>query len=134
VAELEIRKKLIQSGAVDVMVSVGPNFFYTVALPCTLWFLDRGKPRDRRNKVLFLDARHVFRQVDRAHRDFTAAQIEFLSNIVRLYRGVGIETEMGSKELFKEYFGKAPKEYDDVSGLCRVATIEEIEAQGRVGA
>ena len=78
-SELEIRKKLIQSGDVDVMISIGPNFFYTVTLPCTLWFFDRGKPKELKDKVLFLDARHIFRQIDRAHRDFAPGQIEFLS-------------------------------------------------------
>lgn len=83
---LEIRKKLIQSGAVDVIVSVGPDFFYTVTLPATLWFFDKGKPEALRDKVLFLDARHIYRQIDRAHREFTPEQVEFLANIVRLYR------------------------------------------------
>jgi type I restriction enzyme M protein len=130
-AELEIRKKLIQSGAVDVMVSIGPNFFYTVTLPCTLWFFDRGKPKTpRQNKVLFLDARHIYRQLDRAHRDFTPEQIEFLSNIVRLHRGEEIELDHGSEALMKEHFGKASRKYADVPGLCKVATIKEIEAQG----
>ena len=87
-SELEIRKKLIQDRSVDVMVAVGPNMFYTVTLPCTLWFLDRGKKgTDRQDKVLFLDARHIYNQIDRAHREFTPEQIEFLANIVRLYRG-----------------------------------------------
>ena len=129
-AELEIRKKLIQSGDVDVMVSIGPNFFYTVTLPCTLWFFDRGKPKHKKEKVLFLDARHIFRQVDRAHRDFTPEQIEFLSNIVRLHRGEKLELERGSESLMKDHFGKSFKEYADISGLCKVATIKEIEAQG----
>jgi type I restriction enzyme M protein len=97
-SELEIRQKLIQSGAVDVMVAIGSNFFYTVTLPCTLWFLDRGKVRTaRKDKVLFVDARHIYRQVDRAHRDFTDEQIEFLANIVRLYRGELRRLPMGAK-------------------------------------
>jgi type I restriction enzyme M protein len=130
-AELEIRKKLIQSGAVDVMVSIGPNFFYTVTLPCTLWFFDRGKPKTpRQNKVLFLDARHIYRQLDRAHRDFTPEQIEFLSNIVRLYRSEEIELDQGSEALMKEHFGKAFRKYANVPGLCKVATLKEIETQG----
>ena len=79
--ELEIRRKLIEAGAVDVIVSVAPNFFYTVTLPCTLWFFDRGKPKERRDKVLFIDARHTFRQIDRAHRDFTNAQIELVHRL-----------------------------------------------------
>lgn len=129
--EFEVRKKLIQSGAVDAMVAIGPNFFYTVTLPCTLWFFDRGQPKERKDKVLFLDARHIFRQIDRAHRDFTSDQVEFLSNIVRLYRGEKLETGMESEELFKKYFGESkPKKYKDAPGLCKLATIKEIEAQG----
>jgi len=70
--EQAIRQNLVQAQAVDVMVSVGSNFFYTVTLPYTLWFLNRRKKNtDRANKVLFIDARQIFRQVDRAHRDFT---------------------------------------------------------------
>jgi len=127
-SELEIRKKLIQSGAVDVIVSVGPNFFYTVTLPATLWFFDKGKPEELRDKVLFLDARHIFRQIDRAHREFTPEQVEFLANIVRLYRGKEPEFVRGSEKLLKENFPKL--KYADVAGLCRVATRKEIDAQG----
>ncbi len=87
-SELEIRRKLIESGAVDVMVAVSSNFFYTVTLPCTLWFFDKGKKgTDRENKVLFIDARNIYRQIDRAHREYTEEQLAFISNIVRLYRG-----------------------------------------------
>jgi type I restriction enzyme M protein len=130
-SELAIRQKLIQSGAVDVVVSIGPNFFYTVTLPCTLWFLDNGKRgTDRGDKVLFLDARHIFRQMDRAHREFTSAQIEFLANTVRLYRGEKIQLARGSGTLFTEHFGGTPAAYTDRLGLCRVATIAEVEAQG----
>lgn len=128
-AELEIRKKLIHSGAVDVIVSIGPNFFYTVTLPCTLWFFDKGKPSERKDEVLFLDARHIYRQVDRAHRDFTPAQIEFLAGIVRLYRGEKPEIERGSEVLFKEHFGEMPAQYKDIAGLCKVASINHIESQ-----
>jgi type I restriction enzyme M protein len=128
-SEQDIRKSLIEKCAVDVMVAVGSNFFYTVTLPCTLWFLDRGKAKTpRKDKVLFLDARHIFHQVDRAHRDFMPDQIEFLANIVRLYRGEQPETMNGSASMVKEKFpvGK----YVDVAGLCKVATLSEIEAQG----
>jgi len=128
-SEQEIRSKLIEDRAVDVIVAVGPNFFYTVPLACTLWFLDRGKKESgRRDKVLFLDARQFYRQVDRAHRDFTPEHIEFLANIVRLYRGETPEMAMGSHPIMQKDFpgGK----YVDVPGLCRAAAIGEIEAQG----
>lgn len=128
-SEMEIRRQLIQARAVDVMVSIGSNFFYTVTLPCTLWFLDKGKREsERRDKVLFIDARHIYRQLDRAHRDFTPEQTEFLANIVRLYRGEAIETTNGSASMVEKNFPAG--EYTDVPGLCKVATLEEIEVQG----
>jgi type I restriction enzyme M protein len=127
-SEFEIRKRLTESGAVDVMIAVGSNFFYTVTLPCTLWFLDQGKPRERRDKVLFIDARHIFTQVDRAHREFSPEQLEFLANIVRLYRGKEPETVHGSAELLGKHFPE--RRYADVPGLCKVATLDEIQGQG----
>ncbi len=138
-SELEIRRQLIQTGALDVMVAVGSNFFYTVTLPCTLWFLDRGKAKaapspdgrgrgERSDQVLFIDARRIYTQVDRAHREFTPAQIEFLANIVRLYRGREPETTQGSAGLLREHFPGGV--YQNVPGLCKVATLDEIEAQG----
>lgn len=128
-SEADIRRRLIDERVVDVMVAVGPNFFYTVTLPVTLWFLDRGKAgTGREDTVLFIDARSVFRQIDRAHRDFTDEQIECLANIVRLYRGEEPEFTSGANELFSARFSDGA--YTDVTGLCRVATIAEIEAQG----
>ena len=125
--ELEIRKKLIEDRPVDVMVSVGPNFFYTVALPCTLWFLDRAKKSTKRNdQVLFIDARHIFHQIDRAHRDWTPEQVQFLSNIVRLYRGEKIVN--ATDGLTKENFPAG--KYADVLGLCKITSVDDIEAQG----
>jgi type I restriction enzyme M protein len=129
-SELDIRKRMIEAGVVDVMVAVGSNFFYNVTGPCTLWFLDRGKRKTARaDKVLFIDARRLYRQIDRAHRDWTPAQIEFLANIARLYRGEAVENLHDSAGLLTEHFGKKPK-YADVAGLCKVATLAEIEAQG----
>lgn len=171
-SELEIRKKLIQAKAVDVMVAIGSNFFSNVTLPCTLWFLDKGKvglppcppsppaplPEGEGkvrgcNTVLFIDARHIFRQLDRAHRDFTPDQIEFLANIVRLYRGAQPSPDSASHPL-PEGEGRAKTAndlssisndlpstsgrgaggegagYRNIPGLCKVATLEEIEAQG----
>ena len=132
-SEQEIRQKLIESRAVDVMVAVGTNMFYTVTLPCTLWFFDKGKAATpRKDTVLFIDARHIYRQVDRAHRDWTPAQIGFLSNVVRLYRGETLDLTLGGSETearLQEVFGQQPR-YADVLGLCRAATLPEIEAQG----
>jgi len=128
-SEGEIRRQLVEDRVVDVMVAVSPNFFYTVTLPVTLWFLDRGKrDTERSDRVLFVDARQTFRQIDRAHRDFTEEQLEFLANIVRLYRGEEPELATGENELFGERFPDGT--YADVAGLCKVATIGEIEAQG----
>jgi type I restriction enzyme M protein len=128
-SEKQIRRQLVESGAVDVMVAIGTNFFYTVTLPVTLWFLDKGKAgTQREDTVLFLDARHLYRQIDRAHRDFRPEQIELLANIVRLFRGEDVETADGSELLLKEHF--ADGRYVDVPGLCKVATRVEIEAQG----
>jgi type I restriction-modification system DNA methylase subunit/very-short-patch-repair endonuclease len=105
-SEQAIRQQLIESGAVDVMVAIGPNFFYTVTLPCALWFFDKSKlGTEREDTVLFIDARHIFRQVDRAHRDFTPAQMEFIANIVRLYRGQQPEFVHGSEAKLLEVFG-----------------------------
>jgi len=149
-SEQEIREKIIRTGHVDVMVSIGTNFFYTVVLPCTLWFFDKGKSEiqnqqssigNRKDTVLFLDARHIYRQLDRAHRDFTEAQLEFLANVVRLYRGQPCEFHHGSEPRIRELFSEASSSslrtshsalltYSDVPGLCKAATLQEIEAQG----
>jgi len=128
-SELEVRRKLLEARAVDVMISIGPNFFYTVALPCTLWFLDRAKSKTKRkDTILFIDARHIFYQIDRAHREFTPEQLEFIANIVRLYRGDDSESGAGSAALMKQNFPKG--KYVDVAGLCKAATLAEVEAQG----
>ncbi|MBA4150757.1 MAG: SAM-dependent DNA methyltransferase [Verrucomicrobia bacterium] len=152
-SEQEIRQKLIESRAVDVIVAVGPNMFYTVTLPCTLWFFDKSKtnpggaalPRrpdqtgpsnssavpDRSETILFLDARHIYRQVDRAHRDWTDEQISFLANVVRLYRGEKPDFTLGGKAAETKLAEHFPKlQYRDIAGFCKAATLKEIEAQG----
>lgn len=127
-SEKAIRKKIIESGAIDVMVAIGSNFFYTVTLPVTLWFFDKAKiGTPREDSVLFIDARHIYNQIDRAHRDFKPEQIEFFANVVRLYRGDDVETTYGSEVLLKEHFPDG--RYADVAGLCKVATRAEIGAQ-----
>ena len=86
----EIREKLVGTGHVDVMVSVGYNFFYTKSLPCSLWFFDRGKREELRDKVLFIDSRNYFTVVDRTLNEWSPWQLKNLNAIVWLYRG---ETE-----------------------------------------
>lgn len=112
--EKDIRRQLIQEHGVDCIVAVGPNMFYNVVLPVTLWFLDKGKKNSsRKNQVLFIDARNIFKQIDKAHRTWTNEQIESIASIVRSYRGE------------KNY----PK-YKDIKGLCKVATLEDMEKSG----
>ena len=166
-SEMEIRKQLIQSGAVDVMVAISSNFFYTVTLPCSLWFLDKAKTNLHRhsreggnpvprgsNTVLFIDSRHIYRQVTRAVRDFSSEQLNFVANIVRLYRGEAVDNtylETHSQDMTAMDGGNtgnagaiasAPAnqwaieqhfpdgKYCDIAGLCKVATLAEIEEQG----
>ena len=126
-SEMEIRRQLIEERVVDVIVAVGTNMFFTVTLPVTLWFLDKGKRGGlRADEVLFIDAREIFNVIDRAHRDWTPQQIEFLANIVRLWRGEEPEFDNGSQKLIEERF--AASRYVDVAGLCGVATVDEIES------
>ncbi|MDZ7716975.1 MAG: N-6 DNA methylase [Balneolaceae bacterium] len=207
-SEQEIRKQMIEEGVVDVIISIGSNFFYTVTLPCTLWFFDKGKQQlpevdiekvrtyhgtSRQDKakaednistrgsntVLFIDARNIYRQIDRAHRDFTDRQLDFIANIVRRYRGEELDSVIGD-DAVRTYHGTSPQaadeemaraaeegqeyksngqnsgnitqpekmnelfddpggtdgahgtsgQYRDIPGLCKVATVEEIKAQG----
>lgn len=182
----DIREKLVRTGDVDVMMSVGNNFFYTLSLPCSLWFFDRAKRAENRDKVLFIDARNYYTVVDRTLNEWTEWQLRNLQAIVHLYRGetkkyqtllndyrkvLGdttvasaqtaldkqkaeakeiianaarkdkkrIEAEMKAAqealediletarqyEWLTEKFGEG--EYKDVLGLCKIATIAEIE-------
>ena len=86
----DIREQLVKTGHVDVMVSVGNNFFYTLSLPCSLWFFDKAKREENRDKVLFIDARKYYTVVDRTLNEWTEWQLHNLQAIVYLYRG---ETE-----------------------------------------
>ena len=182
----DIREKLVRTGDVDVMVSVGNNFFYTLSLPCSLWFFDKNKRAENRDKVLFIDARNYYTVVDRTLNEWTEWQLRNLQAIVHLYRGetekyqallndyrqvLGdttvasaqaalnkqkaeakeaianasrkdkkrIESEQKAiqealedtletarqHEWLTEKFGEG--EYKDVLGLCKIATIQEIE-------
>lgn len=140
-SELDIRQQLIEADGVDVMVAISSNFFYTVTLPCALWFLDRNKPAKNKDKVLFIDARHIFRQVTRAVRDFTSEQLNFIANIVRLYRGQEVDNTYlethpdagndGAYALDAHFKNdKGILEYKDIAGLCKVADKAEIIEQG----
>ncbi|MCB9247046.1 MAG: N-6 DNA methylase, partial [Ignavibacteriales bacterium] len=88
-SEKDIREKLVKTGAVDVMMAIGNNFFYTRSLPCTLWFFDRAKESDKKksDKVLMLDARKIYRKVTSKVNDFSPEQLQNLICIVNLYRG-----------------------------------------------
>ena len=124
--EKDIRERIVNKGAVDVIVAVGSNFFHTVTLPCTLWFLDKGKASgDRRDKILFLDAREFYRNIDRSHREFTDEQLELLGDIVRLYHGK--KAEYPENVLLKENFPNG--KYRDVKGLCKIASLDNVKEQ-----
>ena len=190
----DIRQQLVQTGHVDVMVSVGNNFFYTKSLPCSLWFFDKGKQEALRDKVLFIDARNYYTVVDRTLNEWSEWQLKNLNAIVWLYRGevdkyqklvdeyrhvlgdtlpftqraAQLETDLQNarseakkalaeaqrkekKRIEEKYQGIVEgleqrlviaKEavwltekfgagaYADIPGLCKVATLEEIEAKG----
>lgn len=150
-SELEIRKALIESGVIKQMVTLPSNMFSSVTLPATLWFFDKEKAStDKKDEILFVDARNVFTQVDRAHRKFSDEQIKNLGIITRLYEGdTKAFTDLINE--YKEIMDLAPEEaedkdtktkkyyqaqidwllerfpngeYQDVIGLCKVAKLE----------
>ena len=84
-SDKDIREKLIKSGHVDVMISVANNFFYTKSLPCSLWFFDKAKVK--KDEILFIDARNIFTQIDRAHRKFSDEQIRKSRHHYQTLRG-----------------------------------------------
>lgn len=141
-SELEIRTKMIEEGIISQMVTLPSNMFNTVTLPATLWFFDKNKPNtDKKDEILFIDARNVFTQVDRAHRKFSDEQIKNLGIITRLYEGntqayqdllneykLNLETQ-DNKEYWQEQIGWLTERfpngvYQDVIGLCKVAKID----------
>jgi len=132
--EKEVRQKIVQTGHVDVMIGIRSNFFYTRVVPCELWFLDKGKPTERRDKVLMLDARHVHRKVTRTIYDFSPEQMANLSAIVWLYRG----QQDRFLALARDYFAAVCRECDAIppaldafeSGLA--ATREPLAALAKV--
>ena len=137
-SEKLIRKQLIESGAVDCIVSVANNFFYTRSLPCHLWFFDKGKMsepgftglkdgedrRQSKDTILMLDARNVFRKVTTTINDFSEEQLQGLTAIMKMYRG---EKHGAAKnnEWFNDHFPDG--KYRDVEGLCKIVTLDEVE-------
>ena len=189
----DIRQQLVETGHVDVMISVGNNFFYTKSLPCSLWFLDKGKKEELLNKVLFIDARNYYTVVDRTLNEWTEWQLKNLNAIVWLYRGeqekyqnllqeymevlgdgdfktvltkleeqkeqliaegkkAALEASRKEKKSVEANYAQKVSElegtiqtakeaiwltekfgegiYTDIPGICKVATLEEIEAKG----
>lgn len=150
-SEYDIRKKMVEEGIISQMVTLPSNMFASVTLPATLWFFDKSKASsDRKDEILFIDARNVFTQVDRAHRKFSDEQIKNLGIISRLYEGdtqsyadllaeycaalaAAPETSDDKEEKTKAYYQaqidwlneRFPDGvYRDVVGLCKVAKLE----------
>ncbi len=105
-AETKVRQKLVETGDVDVMIAIRSNFFYTRTVPCELWFFNRNKPKEHRDKVLMIDARNVYRKVTRKIYDFSPEQQQNLLAIVWLYRG---ETNR-FLDLVSDYCGRTLEE------------------------
>jgi type I restriction enzyme M protein len=116
-SEYDIRKKIVVSGIVDCMVSMPSNMFFTVTLPATLWFFDKQKANtERKDKILFIDARNTYHQIDRAHREWKEEHIQNLTAIVRLYRGENeryLELVGGYINQANEAMDKLPNNYND---------------------
>ena len=128
-SEYEIRKKIVDSGIVDCMVSMPSNMFFTVTLPATLWFFDKRKCHpelvegpNRKDKILFLDARNTYYQIDRAHREWKEEHIQNLSAIVRLYRG---ETDR-YLELIQHYLLEADSAINEVEP-CKAGLVNQLK-------
>jgi len=117
--EKEVRRKIVETGDVDVMISIRSNFFYTRSVPCELWYFDRAKPRERKEKVLMLDARNVYRKVTRKIYDFSPEQMQNLAAIVWLYRG----QQKRFLGLVKDYLGRVCDE-----GAALLAALAPFEA------
>ena len=139
--ELDIRKNMIKAGIIKQMVTLPSNMFTSVTLPATLWFFDNNKPETQKDEILFIDARKVFTQIDRAHRKFSDEQIKNLSIITKLYDGDtnafeelineykhNLETQ-DNKDYWQQQIDwlleRFPEgKYQDVIGLCKVAKID----------
>lgn len=120
----DIREKLVLTGDVDVMVSVGNNFFYTLSLPCSLWFFDKAKRLENKNRVLFIDVRNYYTVVDRTLNEWSEWQLKNLQAIVHLYRG----EQDKYKSLINEYWNtlsEHAEKHDSYSWQDRDMTFEK---------
>ncbi len=124
----DIREKLLATGAVDVMVSVGNNFFYTKSLPCSLWFFDKGKPEALRDRVLFIDARNYYTVVDRTLNEWSSWQLANLTAIVHLYRGENEKYESLLRAYHETLASEAP--FGDIAKAIE-KEIEALRAEGK---
>ena len=128
--EKEVRQKIVETGDVDVMVSIRSNFFYTRTVPCELWHFDRAKPPERRDKVLMLDARSVYRKVTRKIYDFSPEQMHNLAAIVWLHRG----QQKRFLGLVKDYVGRICAESAAVPGMLAPFETTLTDLRGRFDA
>jgi type I restriction enzyme M protein len=128
--EKEVRKRIVETGDVDVMISIRPNFFYTRTVPCDLWNFDRAKPPERRDKVLMLDARNVYRKVTRKIYDFSPEQMLNLAAIVWLYRG----QRSRFLDLVRGYLGRVCAESAAVPGALAPFDTTLVNLFGRFDA
>jgi type I restriction enzyme M protein len=121
--EMKVRQKIVETGHVDVMISIRSNFFYTRTVPCELWFFDRAKPKDHQNKVLMLDARNIYQKVTRKIYNFTPEQLKNISTIVWLYRGQTAKF----LNLISEYFNTIVQEAKKISDVLNLFTAVVVE-------
>lgn len=124
----DIRESLVKTGAVDVMVSVGNNFFYTKSLPCSLWFFDKAKSEAIKDKVLFIDARNYYTVVDRTLNEWTEWQLKNLNAIVWLYRGE-VEKYIILLNEYRHTLGEDKTFAEHIASLSE--QVKEIEAEGK---
>jgi type I restriction enzyme M protein len=125
-AEKRIRQQLIETGAVECIVSISNNFFYTRSLPCHLWFFNKDKSPQNQDKVLMIDARNTFRKVTTTINDFSPEQMQGLSAIMAMFRGQSPQVDKDN-DWFKQNFPDG--KYQDIEGLCKIASLDEIKEQ-----
>lgn len=125
-AEKLIRQKLIESGAVECIVSISNNFFYTRSLPCHVWFLNKGKKAENKDKILMIDARNTYRKVSTTINDFSDEHLEGLTALMNAFRGDDLDVHP-ENSWFNEHFPEG--QYQDVEGLCKVVDLEEVKEQ-----